>query len=103
MQRKGAVRTVLYIVPLEPLAAVGRVILKTLVALRSDRPESLISWRIFGVVRGLGMNWYIYGEKFMRCAVTGGTISVASRRSTRQARLWRGAGHAATRNMIARN
>ena len=28
----------------------------------------------------------------MRCAVTGGTISVANRRSTRQAQLWPGTG-----------
>ena len=39
---------------------------------------------------GLGMNAWSHGLKFMRCAATGGTISVANRQSTRQAWLWHG-------------
>lgn len=37
---------------------------------------------------GLGMNAWSHGLKLMRCAGTGGTISVANRQSTRQARFW---------------
>ena len=54
MQRMGSVRTVLHIVPLEPLGSRGTGDIEDLSGLAVGQSESLISCRIFGVVRAWG-------------------------------------------------
>jgi cold shock CspA family protein len=51
---RRTVRAVMQSSRLSHLAAVARVTLKTLAASRSDSPEFLISWRIYGAVRACG-------------------------------------------------
>ena len=90
MQCVGAVRTVLYIVSFELLGSRGTGDIEELGGLAIGQAGVLDFLPDLWRSAGLGMNTCAYGLKFMRCAATDGTIEAANRRSTRQARPWRG-------------